>query len=430
MFPPGGGNSNRPVHIQYGTGRDNGIPADNFAQIKVIGVGGGGSNAVNRMIQAGVKGVDFIAVNTDAQALLHSEAPTRIRIGDKLTKGLGSGGNPDVGRRAADETSEELFEVLKGADMVFITAGMGGGTGTGASAVIAQISREIGALTVGVVTKPFTFEGSRRRTAADEGISALKEQVDTLITIPNDRLLQIADKKTTLNEAFRIADDVLRQGIQGISDLITDPGLINLDFADVKSIMQMAGSALMAIGRGTGDNRCIDAARQAIESPLLEISIEGAKGVLFNVTGGQDLGMLEVHEAASVIQQAADPDANIIFGAVIDPEMGSDVKITLIATGFDSVRRPNEIRHNYGQRDYTQGYGSSSHQSQVQPQPAPSYPATDGNNAASQPSTGPQVRPMEQPSTGPRAIPARPTQPQSGDELDIPPFLFPKFKNR
>jgi cell division protein FtsZ len=430
MFPPGGGNSNRPVHIQYGTGRDNGIPADNFAQIKVIGVGGGGSNAVNRMIQAGVKGVDFIAVNTDAQALLHSEAPTRIRIGDKLTKGLGSGGNPDVGRRAADETSEELFEVLKGADMVFITAGMGGGTGTGASAVIAQISREIGALTVGVVTKPFTFEGSRRRTAADEGIGALKEQVDTLITIPNDRLLQIADKKTTLNEAFRIADDVLRQGIQGISDLITDPGLINLDFADVKSIMQMAGSALMAIGRGTGDNRCIDAARQAIESPLLEISIEGAKGVLFNVTGGQDLGMLEVHEAASVIQQAADPDANIIFGAVIDPEMGSDVKITLIATGFDSVRRPNEMRHNYGQRDYTQGYGSSSQQSQVQPQPAPAYPSTDGNNSSSQPSTGPQVRPMEQPSTGPRAVPARPTQPQSGDDLDIPPFLFPKFKNR
>ncbi|HKP52145.1 MAG TPA: cell division protein FtsZ [Chloroflexia bacterium] len=406
------------------------MPADNFAQIKVIGVGGGGSNAVNRMIQAGVKGVDFIAVNTDAQALLHSEAPTRIRIGDKLTKGLGSGGNPDVGRRAADETSEELFEVLKGADMVFITAGMGGGTGTGASAVIAQISREIGALTVGVVTKPFTFEGSRRRTAADEGISALKEQVDTLITIPNDRLLQIADKKTTLNEAFRIADDVLRQGIQGISDLITDPGLINLDFADVKSIMQMAGSALMAIGRGTGDNRCIDAARQAIESPLLEISIEGAKGVLFNVTGGQDLGMLEVHEAASVIQQAADPDANIIFGAVIDPEMGSDVKITLIATGFDSIRRPNEVHRSYSQRDYTQGYGSSSHQSQVQAQPAPSYPANDGNTPSPQPSTGPQVRPIEQPSTGPRAMPARPSQPQSGDELDIPPFLFPKFKNR
>src|SRR6476659_1119533 len=382
MFPPnGGGGSNRPINLHHGYGRDNGLPVENSAQIKVIGVGGGGSNAVNRMIQAGVKGVDFIAVNTDAQALVHSEAPTRIRIGDKLTKGLGSGGNPDMGRRAADESSEELFEALKGADMVFITAGMGGGTGTGASPVVAQISREIGALTVGVVTKPFTFEGNRRRLSAEEGINALKEQVDTLITIPNDRLLQISDKKTTLNEAFRIADDVLRQGIQGISDLITEPGLINLDFADVKSIMQLAGSALMAIGRGTGDSRCIDAARQAIESPLLEISIEGAKGVLFNITGGADLEMLEVHEAASVIQQAADPEANIIFGAVIDPEMGNDVKITLIATGFDYARRGvDNPRGTYAQnRDtgvYTpNGYSQQTPQSQPQPQsqqqPAP-----------------------------------------------------------
>src|SRR6476469_9184173 len=360
MFPPGGGN-NRPVHSAYGHGRDNGLPVENFAQIKVIGVGGGGSNAVNRMIQAGVKGVDFIAVNTDAQALVHSEAPTRIRIGDKLTKGLGSGGNPETGRRAADESSEELFEVLKGADMVFITAGMGGGTGTGASPIVAQISREVGALTVGVVTKPFTFEGNRRRLSAEEGIAALKEQVDTLITIPNDRLLQISDKKTTMQEAFRIADDVLRQGIQGISDLIIEPGLINLDFADIKSIMQDAGSALMAIGRGTGDTRCVDAARQAIESPLLEISIEGAKGVLFNITGGPDLGILEVNEAASIIQQHADPEANIIFGAVIEPEMGNDVKITLIATGFDSARR-NEPRANYVPREsgtYTQGQQQS-----------------------------------------------------------------------
>ncbi|HEX9989617.1 MAG TPA: cell division protein FtsZ [Chloroflexia bacterium] len=445
MFPPGGGGNttNRPVHITgYAPGRETNLPAENFAQIKVIGVGGGGSNAVNRMIQAGVKGVDFIAVNTDAQALLHSDAPTRIRIGDKLTKGLGSGGNPDIGRRAADETSEELFEVLKGADMVFITAGMGGGTGTGASAVIAQISREIGALTVGVVTKPFTFEGSRRRLSADEGINALKEQVDTLITIPNDRLLQIADKKTTLNEAFRIADDVLRQGIQGISDLITDPGLINLDFADVKSIMQMAGSALMAIGRGTGDNRCIDAARQAIESPLLEISIEGAKGVLFNVTGGADLGMLEVHEAASVIQQAADPEANIIFGAVIDPEMGSDVKITLIATGFDSVRRPAEMRHTYFREPSYNPNTSYSSQQQSQPQPqqpqaqpyqSPAY-GGGGNGQAQPQNTQPQ--PQSQPASQPRpqeGMPARPpgqrpAQPQGGDELDIPPFLFPKFK--
>ncbi|HYP40220.1 MAG TPA: cell division protein FtsZ [Chloroflexia bacterium] len=439
MFPPGGGSNstNRPVHITgYAPGRDTNLPAENFAQIKVIGVGGGGSNAVNRMIQAGVKGVDFIAVNTDAQALLHSDAPTRIRIGDKLTKGLGSGGTPDIGRRAADETSEELFEVLKGADMVFITAGMGGGTGTGASAVIAQISREIGALTVGVVTKPFTFEGSRRRLSADEGINALKEQVDTLITIPNDRLLQIADKKTTLNEAFRIADDVLRQGIQGISDLITDPGLINLDFADVKSIMQMAGSALMAIGRGTGDNRCIDAARQAIESPLLEISIEGAKGVLFNVTGGADLGMLEVHEAASVIQQAADPEANIIFGAVIDPEMGSDVKITLIATGFDSVRRPAEMRHTYHREpSYNPNANYSSQQSQSQPQQpqaqpyqAPAYGGGGGGNGQAQPQSQPAAQPRPQEGAPARPPGQRPAQPQGGDELDIPPFLFPKFK--
>jgi len=399
------------------------------------------------MIQAGVKGVDFIAVNTDAQALVHSEAPTRIRIGDKLTKGLGSGGNPDTGRRSADESSEELFEVLKGADMVFITAGMGGGTGTGASPVIAQISREVGALTVGVVTKPFTFEGNRRRLSAEEGINALKEQVDTLITIPNDRLLQIADKKTTLNEAFRIADDVLRQGIQGISDLITEPGLINLDFADVKSIMQLAGSALMAIGRGTGDTRCIDAARQAIESPLLEISIEGAKGVLFNITGGADLGMLEVHEAASVIQQAADPEANIIFGAVIDPEMGNDVKITLIATGFDYARRAvDNPRGTYAQnRDtgvYTpNGYSQQTQQSQPQPQPQqqpasqqqpvnnqtqPAYESTNGNGQG-QPAS--QPRPADQAQV--RPMTARPAvQPQTGDELDIPPFLYPKFKNR
>jgi cell division protein FtsZ len=447
MFPPVGGGSNRPVHIQYGTGRDSNLNADNFAQIKVIGVGGGGSNAVNRMIQAGVKGVDFIAVNTDAQALLLSEAPTRIRIGDKLTKGLGSGGNPDMGRRAADESSEELFEVLKGADMVFITAGMGGGTGTGASPVIAQIAREIGALTVGVVTKPFTFEGSRRRLSAEEGSNALKEQVDTLITIPNDRLLQIADKKTTLNEAFRIADDVLRQGIQGISDLITEPGLINLDFADVKSIMQMAGSALMAIGRGTGDNRCIDAARQAIESPLLEISIEGAKGVLFNVTGGPDLGMIEVHEAASVIQQAADPEANIIFGAVIDAEMGSDVKITLIATGFDSMRRQVEMRPTYAPRESSPYTYTQAQQANQQP---PSQNPQGGDNGTGPQPQMPQVayppsplRTASQPQPQPESPrgggggsgqssgnPRGAAQPQTGDELDIPPFLFPKIKNR
>src|SRR5436190_888627 len=342
------------------------------------------------------------------------------------------GGNPEVGRRAADESSEELFEVLKGADMVFITAGMGGGTGTGASPVISQISREVGALTVGVVTKPFTFEGSRRRQGADDGIAALREQVDTLITIPNDRLLQISDKKTTLNEAFRIADDVLRQGIQGISELITEPGLINLDFADVKSIMQLAGSALMAIGRGTGDSRCIDAARQAIESPLLEISIEGAKGVLFNITGGTDLGMLEVHEAASVIQQAADPEANIIFGAVIDPEMGNDVKITLIATGFDSTRR-NEPRANYVPREsgtYTQGQQQSP---QTRDGSAPQRALGDySSNGQTRPGTSSTpAHGIEQPTQMPaRPAPPRTAPANNGDELDIPPFLYPKFKNR
>lgn len=317
---------------------------ESFAQIKVIGLGGGGSNAVNRMIQADLRGVDFIAANTDAQALLHSQAHHLIRMGDKLTKGLGAGGNPSIGAKAAEESSEEIFEVLKGADMVFITAGMGGGTGTGAAPVVAQIAREVGALTVGVVTRPFSFEGSRRRAVGEEGINRLRECVDTLITIPNDRLLQVSDKNTSFLEAFRLADDVLRQGIQGISDLITLHGEINLDFADVRAIMSDAGSALLAIGFGSGESRCVDAAKAAIESPLLEISIDGAKGVLFNVTGGEEIGMLEVYEAAEIIQQAADPEANIIFGAVLDPRMGADVKVTLIATGFDSARRQT-IKH-------------------------------------------------------------------------------------
>jgi|SRR5579859_734703 len=382
---------------------------ENFAQIKVIGVGGGGSNAVNRMIRADVKGVEFITVNTDAQALLHADAPTRIRIGDKLTKGLGSGGNPTVGAKAAEESSDELFDVLRGADMVFITAGLGGGTGTGAAPVIAQIAREAGALTVGVVTRPFTFEGSRRRQSAEEGYNNLKQHVDTLITIPNDRLLQVADKKTSMLEAFRMADDVLRQGIQGISDLITEHGMINLDFADVKSIMSDAGSALMAIGRGTGDNRCIDAARMAIESPLLEISIDGAKGVLFNITGGEDLGILEVYEAAEIIQQAADPEANIIFGAVIDPQMGKDVKLTLIATGFDSVRtRPQQVVR-----------------PQMQPNP---YQQPQQYSMPPRPVQQEAPRPMApapQPQSAPRPAqrPAQPAPQQQQDDLDIPPFL-------
>jgi cell division protein FtsZ len=306
-----------------------------FASIKVIGVGGGGTNAVNRMIEAGLKGVEFIAINTDGQALLRSNADVRLRIGEKLTKGLGAGANPEIGKAAAEESREEIKAVLDGADMIFITAGMGGGTGTGAAPMIAEISREVGALTVGVVTKPFMFEGRIRSAQAEEGVIALKERVDTMITIPNERLLQVVDKNTPVLEAFRIADDVLRQGVQGISDLITVTGLINVDFADVKTIMTNAGSALMGIGLASGENRAVVAAKEAVSSPLLETSIEGAKGVLLNITGSSNLGLFEVNEAAAIITEAADPDANIIFGAVIDENMGNDVRVTVIATGFE-----------------------------------------------------------------------------------------------
>lgn len=308
---------------------------DRFAAIKVIGVGGGGNNAVNRMIAAGLNGVEFISVNTDAQALMHSQAPYRIQIGEKLTKGLGAGANPEIGEKAAQESREEIIAALRGADMVFVTAGMGGGTGTGAAPIVAECAKEVGALTVGVVTKPFSFEGRRRQGQAEIGTAKLKEKVDTLITIPNDRLLQVADKRTSMIDAFRIADDVLRQGVQGISDLIAVPGLINLDFADVKTIMTDTGSALMGIGYGSGDNRAVTAAEAAIKSPLLETSIEGAKGVLLNITGGPSLGLLEVNEAAAIISDAVDPEANIIFGAVIDEEFQDEVRVTVIATGFD-----------------------------------------------------------------------------------------------
>jgi len=311
---------------------------ENFALIKVVGVGGGGSNAVNRMIRAELMGVEFISINTDAQALLGSDAPHKIRIGDKITKGLGAGADPAVGRKSAEEDSEKLYEALKEADMVFVTAGMGGGTGTGAAPIIAEIAKDIGALTVAVVTKPFGFEGAKRRLLAEQGIAELVDKVDTLITIPNDRLLHVVEPKTSLADSFRIVDDVLRQGVQGISDLITVPGLINLDFADVKTIMTNAGSALMGIGLGSGETRAADAARQAITSPLLEQSIDGARGVLFTITGGADLTLFEVNEAAEIIHQAADPEANIIFGAVIDDRMGADVKISVIATGFDPSR--------------------------------------------------------------------------------------------
>ncbi|NPV26584.1 MAG: cell division protein FtsZ [Firmicutes bacterium] len=307
-----------------------------LAEIKVIGVGGGGNNAVNRMIAAGLKGVEFIAVNTDAQALQLSQAEHKIQIGAKLTKGLGAGANPEIGEKAAEESREELIQALRGADMVFVTAGMGGGTGTGGAPVVASVAKEVGALTVGVVTRPFTFEGKKRASQAEKGITELKSRVDTLITIPNDRLLQVVDKHTSINEAFRIADDVLRQGVQGISDLIAVPGLINLDFADVKTIMTETGSALMGIGTGRGENRAAEAARGAISSPLLETSIEGAKGVLLNITGGPSLSLFEVNEAAEIIAQAADPEANIIFGAVIDENLNDEVRVTVIATGFDS----------------------------------------------------------------------------------------------
>lgn len=309
---------------------------DQFASIKVIGVGGGGNNAVNRMITAGLMGVEFVSINTDAQALVHALAPHRIQIGEKLTKGLGAGANPEVGEKAAQESREEIIKALRGADMVFVTAGMGGGTGTGAAPVVAECAKEVGALTVGVVTKPFAFEGRRRQSQAERGTAKLKEKVDTLITIPNDRLMQVVDKRTPIMEAFRIADDVLRQGVQGISDLIAVPGLINLDFADVKTIMLEQGSALMGIGIGSGDNRAVSAAEAAIRSPLLETSIEGARGVLLNITGGPNLGLFEVNEAAEIIANAADPEANIIFGSVIDERFGDEVRVTVIATGFDA----------------------------------------------------------------------------------------------
>lgn len=317
-----------------------GAEMQQFATIKVIGVGGGGNNAVNRMISEGLTGVEFVSINTDAQALLASNAHQTLQIGDKLTKGLGAGANPEVGEKAAEESREAVKEIVKGADMIFITAGMGGGTGTGAAPVVAEIAKESGALTVGVVTKPFTVEGRQRMDKAERGILNLKSKVDTLIIIPNDRLLQVVEKNTTLLQAFKTADDVLRQGVQGISNLITQTGLINLDFADVKTIMSNAGSALMGIGIAKGENRAVEAAKMAIASPLLEASIEGAKGVLLNITGGIDLGLHEANEAVRVISEVADPDANIILGAVVDESMKDEVQVTVIATGFDQAPRP------------------------------------------------------------------------------------------
>jgi cell division protein FtsZ len=310
-----------------------------LAVIKVVGVGGGGTNAINRMIDAGVRGVEFIAVNTDAQALSMCDADLKVQIGAGLTKGLGAGAEPRIGRDAAEESREELKEAVKGADMVFVTAGEGGGTGTGATPIIAQIAREQGALTVGVVTRPFNFEGRQRQRRADEGLSELSKQVDSLIVIPNERLIETVEARTSVIEAFAMADDVLRQGVQGITDLITQPGLINLDFADVRTIMEGAGPSLMGIGVASGDNRASEAARAAISSPLLEITVAGATGVLLNVTGGSDLGLFEIDEAAGIIRQAAHDECNVIFGAMIDDQVGDEVRVTVIATGFDGEAR-------------------------------------------------------------------------------------------
>ena len=314
---------------------ESGLMIDGTATIKVIGVGGAGTNAVNRMVDSGIRGVEFVAVNTDKQALLVSKAATKIQIGEKITRGLGAGANPDIGAQAAEESKAEITEALRGADMVFVTSGMGGGTGTGAAPIVAACAKEMGILTIGVVTKPFTFEGKKRLSQAERGIESLKSKVDTLVVIPNDKLLQIIDRKTSIVEAFKMADDVLRQGVQGISDLIAVPGLVNLDFADVKTIMLNTGMAHMGIGRASGESRAEDAAKQAIQSPLLETSIEGARGVIINITGGYNLGLHEVNTAAELVQRSVDPEANIIFGAVIDESLDEDIVITVIATGFD-----------------------------------------------------------------------------------------------
>jgi cell division protein FtsZ len=359
---------------------------ETFAKIKVVGVGGSGGSAINRMMRSKIRGIDFVAINTDAQALHHNAAPHKIHIGKTTTRGLGAGMDPDLGRKAAEENADEIHDNLKGSDMVFITCGLGGGTGTGAAPIVAEIAKDVGALTVGVVTKPFSFEGAQRRQIAEQGFVELRDKVDTIITIPNDRLLQIIDKKTSLLDAFDTVDDVLRQGVQGIAELITVPGLINVDFADVKAIMENQGSALMGIGQAAGENRAVDAAKAAIDSPLLELSIEGAKGILFTVTGGENLGMHEVNEAARVITGSADGNAKIIFGAVVDPELKDEVKITVIATGFGkgdsrpAARRVTvQAPMSFGQAEMT-GFGAAPvtspavSRSGVMPPPPPPAP--------------------------------------------------------
>jgi cell division protein FtsZ len=374
------------------------------AKIKVVGVGGGGQNAINRMIESGLSGVEFIAVNTDAQALFNSLASVRINIGRATTRGLGAGANPEIGRKAAEESSEEIKQALAGADMVFVTCGLGGGTGTGAAPVIAEIAKGLGALVIGVVTKPFSFEGQKRTTQAQDGYENLREKVDTLITIPNDKILSIIDKKTPLLDAFTMIDEVLNQGVQGVSDLITLPGLINLDFADLRSVMESAGSALMGIGYGSGENRAIEAARAAIDSPLLELSIAGAKGLLFNITGGTDLSMFEVEEAAKIIKESADPNANIIFGTTVNENYTGDIKITVVATGFDedsnrshSETRASTVSSVFGKKSI--GGGAN------RPAPAP-----------------------QQSSFGPSPMPRQEPRNDGGTDYDVPAFLRNRVK--
>lgn len=402
-------------------------PQNYLAVIKVIGVGGGGVNAINRMIEVGLKGVEFIAINTDAQALLMSDADVKLDVGRELTRGLGAGANPAVGRKAAEDHREEIEEVLKGADMVFVTAGEGGGTGTGGAPVVANIARSLGALTIGVVTRPFTFEGRRRANQAEDGIAELREEVDTLIVIPNDRLLSISDRQVSVLDAFKSADQVLLSGVQGITDLITTPGLINLDFADVKSVMSEAGSALMGIGSARGDDRAVAAAEMAISSPLLEASIDGARGVLLSISGGSDLGLFEINEAAQLVSEAAHPEANIIFGAVIDDALGDEVRVTVIAAGFDGgqppTRRENVLGANTNKREEpaaparsTESARPSGGLGSVPPReesPAPAEPA---------PASASIEGPLSQASP-PHVPPARPYQDTQAEELDVPDFL-------
>jgi cell division protein FtsZ len=422
-------------------------PHNYLAVIKVAGIGGGGVNAVNRMIEVGLKGVEFIAVNTDAQALLMSDADVKLDIGRELTRGLGAGANPEVGRKAAEDHREEIEEVLKGADMVFVTAGEGGGTGTGGAPVVASIARKLGALTIGVVTRPFTFEGKRRAGQAEDGIAELRNECDTLIVIPNDRLLQLGDANVSLMDAFRSADEVLLSGVQGITDLITTPGLINLDFADVKSVMSGAGSALMGVGSSRGEGRSVQAAEKAINSPLLEASMEGAHGVLLSIAGGSDLGLFEINEAASLVQEAAHPDANIIFGTVIDDSLGDEVRVTVIAAGFDAggPSRKKLDPTPVAARPVVSGQSGKIAQSSRSPEAPMSTPPAAVPSAfaaparqAQSPHTQP-TPPAWQPATGARrpgaAAPSRPAEslpgravPMTGDfddddEVDIPPFM-------